>query len=46
MDDFQDWFMSLPEEPLTPDLKVEILSQVAKAINNDLIAYLRNVHEK
>lgn len=46
MDELQDWLMTLPKQPLTEELKIEILSRVNKTIEKDLITMLKNLTEK
>jgi hypothetical protein len=43
MNEFEDWVMTLPEQPLTEELKIEILSKVNKMIQGELITMLRNM---
>lgn len=46
MNELQDWLMTLPKQPLTEELKIEILSRVNKTIEKDLITMLKNLTEK
>jgi hypothetical protein len=43
MNDFQDWLMTLPKQPLTDELKIEILSKVDGMIKEELIIMLKNL---
>ena len=46
MDEFQDWLMTLPRQPLTEELKIQILSEVNAMIQQELIMMLRNISTK
>jgi hypothetical protein len=43
MNELQDWLMTLPKQPLTEELKIEILSRVNKTIETELITMLKNL---
>jgi hypothetical protein len=43
MDEFQDWLMTLEQQDLTNELKMEILSKLDGLINKELIIMLKNL---
>ena len=43
MDEFQDWLMTLEQQKLTNELKIEILSKLNELINKELIIMLKNL---
>jgi len=43
MDEFQDWLMTLEQQKLTNELKMEILSKLDGLINKELIIMLKNL---
>jgi len=46
MNDLQDWIMTLPRQPLTEELKIEILAHVNAMLQDELIIMLRNISTK
>jgi hypothetical protein len=43
MDEFQDWLMTLEQQDLTNELKMEILSKLDGLIDKELIIMLKNL---
>jgi hypothetical protein len=43
MDEFQDWLMTLEQQDLTNELKMEILSKLDRLIDKELIIMLKNL---
>lgn len=46
MNEFQDWLMTLENQLLTEELKIEILTRVNNTIEKELITMLKNLTKK
>lgn len=46
MNELQDWIMTLPKQPLSEDLKIEILAHVDAMLQTEIVNVLRNISSK